>query len=127
MFMVLHTPATGGVGTRDDGSNDYTCLFEDEKGQLFDMLTKGAIPMPKQDFLKGRTYETYALDGGTATPSPAAHVKKSGIEEVKVEVNNDDDGGGICITSTYFQEYEGLSLPTPDHPVQVSSSRLSFL
>jgi hypothetical protein len=47
-------------------------------------------------------------------------MKKSGTEQERDEENTNDDGG-IRVTSIYFQEYEGLSLPSPDHPVQVSS------
>jgi hypothetical protein len=127
MLIVVHAPATGGAGARDDGSDDYTLAFEDEKARLVGMLTKGVIPKPKRDFPDCHRNDNYAVDiSGATTSSPATGMKKSGTEQEKeVESNNDD--GGICVTSIYFQEYEGLSLPSPDHPVQVSFLYLTFL
>ena len=120
MVIVLHAPATGGAGAREDGSDDYTRTFDDEKVRLVGMLTKGAIPTPKRDFPEGHSDDTYTADNsGATTPSSAAGMSKSGSEEEKVGGNNNNDGG-IRVTSIYFQEYDGLSLPTPDHPVQVS-------
>ena len=120
MLIVVHAPATGGAGARDDGSDDYTLAFEDEKARLVGVLTKGAIPTPKRDFPDCHWNDNYAADTSEATtPSPAAGMKKSGIEQERGEENTNYDGG-IRVTSIYFQEYEGLSLPSPDHPVQVS-------
>lgn len=89
MVIVLHAPAKGGVGAKEDRSDDYTDVFESEKQRLVDMLTKDALPTPKRDF-------------------PEGYVR---------EVNESD--GGIKVTSVFFQEYEGLSNPSPEHPVQV--------
>jgi hypothetical protein len=125
MVVVLHAPPTGGAGARDDGSDDYTKTFEDEKARLVDMLTRGVIPTPRRDYPDGHTCDTRVPDGKAKTSSPEAHTKEGGSEEGKEEDNN--GGGGIRVTSIYFQEYEGLSLPTPDHPVQVSYSHSSFM
>ena len=38
-----------------------------------------------------------------------------------------EGGDGIRVTSIFFQEYEGLSSPSPDHPVQVRSNMSSVL
>ena len=104
MIVVLHAPPTGGAGARDDGSDDYTTSFEDEKARLVDMLTRDVIPTPTRDY-------------------PDGHARK----EMDESAGGDGGGGGIRVTSIYFQEYEGLSLPTPDHPVQVSYSHSNFL
>ena len=124
MVIVLHAPAKGGAGALEDGSDDYSDVFESEKKRLVDMLTKDVIPTPKRDF-------------------PENHVK-----------SGDDNVDGLRVTSIYFQEYDGLckclfytylfdrvelysfvleshhtcsfayihlsAHPAPDHPVQVS-------
>lgn len=99
MILICHAPATGGAGKRDDGSDDYSNLWEGEKARLVKMLTD-KIPCPV------RTY--------------ASNV------DIDVQNNNDEDGGNpkkeqlcdIPVTSMFFQEFDGLSNPKPDHPVQ---------
>lgn len=78
MVIVLHAPAKGGAGALEDGSDDYSDVFEAEKKRLVDMLTKDVIPTPKRDF-------------------PENHVK-----------SGDDSADGLRVTSIYFQEYDGL-------------------
>ncbi|KAL7521717.1 hypothetical protein ACHAWX_006394 [Stephanocyclus meneghinianus] len=95
MVIVLHAPAKGGVGAKEDGSDDYSDVFEAEKERLVGMLTKDMLAVPKREF-------------------PEGHVRA---------VRN-DGSEGIRVTSIYFQEYEGLSQPGPDHPVQVRVLRL---
>lgn len=95
MVIVLHAPAKGGVGAKEDGSDDYSDVFEAEKERLVGMLTKDVLAVPKREF-------------------PEGHVRA---------VRN-DGSEGIRVTSIYFQEYEGLSQPGPDHPVQVRVLRL---
>lgn len=96
MVIVLHAPASGGVGAKEDGSDDYSNVFDMEKERLVNMLTKGLIPKPKRFF-------------------PENHVYDDATEE-----NNAANDVGIRVTSIFFQEYEGLSHPSPEHPVQVS-------
>jgi tRNA (uracil-5-)-methyltransferase len=96
MVIVLHAPAKGGAGALEDGSDDYSDVFEAEKKRLVDMLTKDVIPTPKRDF-------------------PENHVK-----------SGDDSPDGLRVTSIYFQEYDGLSHPAPDHPVQHVYGKKSF-
>ena len=98
MVIVLHAPASGGVGAKEDGSDDYSKIFEGEKQRLVKMLTRGVIPKPKRAFPKG-------------------HVKE--VEEKEGNGCGKEDQG-IRVTSIFFQQYEGLSSPSPDHPVQVS-------
>lgn len=85
MVIIIHAPATGGAGRREDGSDDYSEHFESEKQRLISML-KEKIPTPK------RTYPGY------------------------VPKNNEYIDYGV--TSIFFQEFEGLSNPPPQHPVQ---------
>ena len=96
MVIVMHAPPKGGAGAKDDGSDDYTTVFEEEKNRLVKMLTKDVIPTPVRDF-------------------PEDHVVKDDGKR-----NADSSEEGIRVTSIYFQEYDGLSHPTVDHPVQVS-------
>jgi hypothetical protein len=94
MVIVLYAPPTGGAGARDDGSDDYTTLFGDEKARLVNMLTRDVIPTPRRDYPDGHMYDTRAPDGKAKTPSPEAHMKEGGSEEGKEEDNN--GGGGMC-------------------------------
>lgn len=96
MVIVMHAPPKGGAGAKDDGSDDYTAVFEEEKNRLVTMLTKDVIPTPVRDF-------------------PEDHVVNDDRKR-----NADSSEEGIRVTSIYFQEYDGLSHPTVDHPVQVS-------
>jgi len=91
MIIITHAPSTGGVGKRDDGADDYSKVFDSEKERLTKMLTVGAIPTPARNF-------------------PALH------DEMEC-----DSGATPCdihVTSLLFQEYEGLSNPPPEHPIQ---------
>ena len=91
MVIVQHAPAKGGAGAREDGSDDYSEAFEGEKQRLVEMLTKDVIPTPKREY-------------------PEGHEGEDGEKE--------GSGEGIRVTSIFFQEYEGLSHPSVDHPVQ---------
>lgn len=88
MVIVVHAPAKGGVGAKED-EDDFSEAFESEKAKLVEMLTKDILGVPEREFPEGY---------------------------VRPEV----DGEGVRVTSVFFQEYEGLSQPGPDHPVQVS-------
>ena len=92
MVIVVHAPASGGVGAAEDGSDDFSGVFEEEKKKLVDLLTKDVLKIPTRDFPEGFVREE-AVNGESC-------------EELKV-------------TSVFFQEFEGLSQPGPDHPVQV--------
>lgn len=92
MVIVVHAPASGGAGANGDAAEDYSAAFEGEKKRLVEMLTGRALPTPKRDY-------------------PAGHVGEGG------EGCGD---GEVRVTSVFFQEFVGLSNPSPDHPVQVS-------
>mmetsp|Transcript_17820 Transcript_17820/g.37134 ORF Transcript_17820/g.37134 Transcript_17820/m.37134 type:complete len:773 (-) Transcript_17820:352-2670(-) len=102
MVIVLHAPASGGVGAKEDGSDDYSNVFDREKKRLINMLTEGLIPMPKRIFPENHMYD-----------------------EAKEEKNAANDVG-IRVTSIFFQEYEGLSHPSPEHPVQHAFGKKSL-
>lgn len=106
MVIVLHAPSKGGAGKREDGQDDYSEVFEGEKNRMVEILTRGVIPMPKREFPEDHVDEHVDDDGGS-------------------EENGEE--GGIRVTSIFFQEYEGLSNPKPDHPVQVSFIMLFFV
>ena len=89
LIIVLHAPAKGGAGARDGGLDDYTGTFESEKKRLVEMLTKEAIPAPTRDL-------------------PESHVSEP----------KGQDGADVRVTSIFFQEFDGLSHPPVDHPVQ---------
>jgi hypothetical protein len=96
MVIVLHAPAKGGAGAREDGSDDYSSVFEEEKTRLIELLTKSVLPVVKRSFPKE---------------------DHDGASSLKGDDNEAENGK--CVTSIFFQEYEGLSNPGPDHPVQV--------
>ena len=90
MVIIVHAPSSGGAGKREDGSDDYSAAFEGEKKRLIKMLTE-KIPKPT------RTY-------------PGCSEEKANPGE-----NQFCD---IAVTSLFLQEFEGLSNPPPEHPVQ---------
>lgn len=90
MVIVVHAPAKGGVGAAEDGSDDFSAVFEEEKNKLVDLLTRDVLAVPTRDF-----------------PADFVRVDKQGCD-------------GLRVTSVFFQEFDGLSQPGPDHPVQVS-------
>jgi hypothetical protein len=96
MIIVLHAPAKGGAGAREDGSDDYSSVFDEEKARLVELLTSGVIPTVERSF---------PIEKGNLRDGDSA-----------------EGGDGIRVTSIFFQEYEGLSNPSPDHHVQVRSN-----
>ena len=92
MVIVVHAPAEGGAGAAGDATDDHSRAFEGEKRRLVEMLTASALPTPTRDCTADQGGE-----GGT------------GPESVSIRV-----------TSIFFQEFVGLSNPSPEHPVQVS-------
>mmetsp|Transcript_15277 Transcript_15277/g.18594 ORF Transcript_15277/g.18594 Transcript_15277/m.18594 type:complete len:709 (+) Transcript_15277:57-2183(+) len=92
MIVICHAPASGGAGAKDD-SDDYSAVFESEKERLVKMLTD-KIPKPK------RMYSS------------------SAEAEEKSKCTEDDTYCDYQVTSLFFQEFDGLSNPQPQHPVQ---------
>jgi tRNA (uracil-5-)-methyltransferase len=88
MLIIQHAPPTGAAGSKTDGSEDHTAVFESESKRLVRMLTKHSIRLPSAE--------------SRAMPADAA-------SEAKTDMR---------VTSIYFQEYDGLSTPSPAHPVQ---------
>lgn len=112
MVIVQHAPAKGGAGAKDDGSDDYSKEFEGEKARLIGLLTDRVIPTPIRDFPEGHGSDEM-IDASSKDAAAVAPKKEDAAEA-------EEDNEGIRVTSIFFQEYEGLSHPTPDHPVQVS-------
>lgn len=92
MVIVVHAPAKGGVGAMEDGSDDLSGVFEEEKKKLVELLTADVLKAPKRDF-------------------PDGFVRENDVHGESCD--------GMKVTSVFFQEFEGLSQPGPDHPVQV--------
>ena len=94
MVIICHAPSKGGAGAKDD-SDDYSDTFPSEKERLVSMLTADNLVLKfPRVFEKDETF----------TETTSNH-----LEDLPVRV-----------TSVFFQEYDGLSNPKPDHPVQVS-------
>lgn len=91
MIVICHAPPTGGAGAKTDGSDDYSAVFDGEKERLIKMLTD-SIPMPKREF---------------AGPGTSALQNKEDKAHCDYKVS-----------SIFFQEFDGLSNPSPEHPVQ---------
>jgi len=102
MVIVLHAPAKGGAGAREDGSDDYSSVFEEEKARLIELLTQSVLRVVERSFPK----EDH---DGSEDVTPVSSLKG----------DDNEAENGIRVTSIFFQEYEGLSNPGPDHPVQV--------
>lgn len=88
MVIIMHAPPSGGAGKREDGSDDYSEHFEGEKQRLIQMLTESHLPKPMRSY-----------------PGHEEHMELGKSSENKV-------------TSLFLQEFEGLSNPPPQHPVQ---------
>ena len=108
MIIVVHAPPEGAAGARECGSDSYgRDVFEKEKERLVTMLTKGTIPMPDRNL--------------PALPKAAAEGedKTDDNDAVDAAVKTEDkETVTFKVTSIFFQEYNGLSHPTPNDPVQ---------
>ena len=91
MVIIQHSPATGALGKRADGSDDYSHVFESEKQRLITLLTNKDLPLTPRSI-------------GEPPLKPCD-------EDVKLS-------SGLRVTSIFFQEFDGVSQPNPDHPVQ---------
>lgn len=108
MIIVVHAPPEGAAGARECGSDSYgRDVFEKEKERLVSMLTKGSIPMPDRNL--------------PTLPKKAAEGEDEADDDDAVEAavkTEDEETVTFKITSIFFQEYNGLSHPTPNDPVQ---------
>ena len=106
MIIVIHAAPEGAAGARECGSDSYgRDVFEKEKERLVSMLTKDCIPMPDRTLpdlpMAADEKDLVAKDNTTAAAD------KSATASIPFKVS-----------SIFFQEYNGLSLPTPNDPVQ---------
>ena len=106
MIIVIHAAPEGAAGARECGSDSYgRDVFEKEKERLVSMLTKDCIPMPDRTLpdlpMAEDEKDIVAKDNTTAAAD------KSATASIPFKVS-----------SIFFQEYNGLSHPTPNDPVQ---------
>jgi hypothetical protein len=95
MVVIVHAPPKGGVGAKDE-SDDFSGFFESEKQRLIAMLTEKELKCERpREFGTDEQLHNFPC-------KPDSHEEKP-----------------IFVTSMFFQEYEGLSNPKPEHPVQV--------
>ena len=121
MLIILHAPPSGGAGKREDGQDDYSEQWESEKKRLIQMLTEDSISLPHVTFPDlTQTEETIERENILIAPLPASSTLVTSTStsdadsDVPVPVPVP-----FKVTSIYFQEYEGLSTPSPEHPVQL--------
>ena len=86
--MLIIQHAPPSGGKGANKSENWSSIFESESNRLIGMLTTGPIPIPSP--------EDRGMPEGT---------KSDARKDMKV-------------TSIFFQEYDGLSIPGPSHPVQ---------
>jgi len=100
LVLIQHAPPSGGAGARENGSDDYSKHFDSERERLTHMLTAKPLSVPSN--------------------------KDRGIPND--ENQNGKDAGTvpseIQVTSLFFQEYDGLSMAPPEHPVQHAHGNL---
>ena len=111
MIIVVHASpksGEGGVGARKEEEEgvdaNYLAVFESEKARLVKLLTSDPIPTPIRDFPDNHYSDDMILP--------------EQVETKKVDFYDSDKEGDLRVTSIYFQEFDGVSMPGPDHPVQ---------
>ena len=109
MIIVVHAspkavPSAVGAIKEEEGLDDHLTVFNSEKARLVSLLTNSPIPTPIRDFPDNHNGDDMIL------PSQQDGTTK------KVDYNNDKKD--LYVTSIYFQEFDGVSMPGPDHPVQ---------
>lgn len=115
MIIVMHAPPSGGAGKRDTGEDDYSAHWEIEKQRLVEMLTKQDVNPPVKNYPDVTHTEenleksSYVIGKLPQQPSTLVTHKLHGSKLQNRKFK---------ITSIYFQEYDGLSSPSPEHPVQ---------
>ncbi|CAB9530857.1 C(5)-methyltransferase homolog [Seminavis robusta] len=92
MLIFMHAPLSGGAGSKDssDVDNYEPEVFEKEKERLMGMITDKDLPVT----IPPSTWLQTEEDAAKNTPTT------------------------IRVTSIFFQEFGGISMPTPEHPVQ---------
>lgn len=97
MLVIVHAPASGGAGAKDE-TDDYSSVFSSEKERLISMLTEKKLPDVKREYPLEPSNERKDEDA----PSTSIVTQSCSLK----------------ISSIFFQEFDGLSTPSPDHPVQ---------
>jgi len=107
MLIFQHAPLAGGEGSKDNEKVDNYSpeLFESEKSRLLSMLIDKDLPVTEA---KLEEDNEPVGSGGQEKDDPPRHLR---------------------VTSIFFQEFGGISMPGPDHPVQVRafSKKTPFL
>lgn len=116
MVVVCHAPASGGAGKRECGSDDYTKVWEGERDRLVKMLADVKIERAELNL------DDYPgmMGGEEVTTGDKGEIRshKKSPFEVKAEKKEAKAAKEMRVTSVFFQEFEGLSNPKPEHPVQ---------
>jgi len=110
MAVITHAPPGGSVGKRDCGSDDYTKVWEEERDRLVEMLKECEVDAADVDAAE---YPTLLGDEAVKAGGRGKIVDKKYTEGEEPPVADK-----MKITSIFFQEFDGLSNPKPDHPVQ---------
>jgi len=117
MVIIMHAPPSGGIGAQDE-TDDYSHLFESEKARLISMLTDSELMVPERDY----TVVKPEKESGAAKAGDEIEARCE--EVVSSQTGASESPSSFRVTSVFFQEYDGVSNPTPEHPVQVSFSRV---
>jgi tRNA (uracil-5-)-methyltransferase len=106
MIIVVHaSPKAVGARKEEEGVDaNYLAVFESEKARLVKLLTSDPIPTPIRDFPDSHNSNDMILP--------------EQVETKKLDFYDSDKEGDLRVTSIYFQEFDGVSMPGPDHPVQ---------
>jgi hypothetical protein len=106
MIIFVHAPISGGAGSKDSETIDNYSqqLFVTEKARLWTMLVDKDLPV-----------------------LPAVMEEASGASEVPTSAATTTLPTTLRVTSIFFQEFDGVSMPLPDHPVQVRLSLCVFV
>jgi len=119
MIIVVHASPEGAAGeekSADDASEtakkEKRALFEKERDRLVSILTKDKLPIPKRDLPTVKMVEESdaSKDVEMATGDEESAEKKDDASK--------DETTAFCVSSIFFQEYNGLSNPSVSHPVQ---------
>jgi tRNA (uracil-5-)-methyltransferase len=127
MLVIMHAPPKGGAGAFSDGSGDFTSSFESEKARLVSMLTAGDLPCPSRDYPPIVMKKVEEEKENAEDASSSGEVKLLPKIEFPAVPEHAKESMSVKVTSIYFQEFDGLSTPKPEHPVQVSLLMLASI
>lgn len=112
MIIISHAPPSGGVGAKDD-TDDCSNVFQSEKARLLSMLTDAALTVPRCD------YKVVATEKESSDETETTKQAVTPVEE-------DEAPKSFRVTSVFFQEFDGVSNPGPEHPVQHAYGKRSI-